>query len=209
MITGWKELNRYVQSHGGGSYFWKPTKEPTKVVIRGEPVGRRLHWAGSKYVECDGDRCSRCLAGDRPTFRVAWPVYLVDSGENKIWEAGVTVFRQFALLKKHYDLDSTVFEVTREGNETTVSPLHGMEIDPDALPRPLDVQAILSSKRPTKALLQRLRTAKRPNTLIAKFGRLTPQQQRAFLEVWNAKTADDLPDSPEVHKVLDMLLGRR
>ncbi|MCU0691488.1 MAG: hypothetical protein MUF54_08805 [Polyangiaceae bacterium] len=82
------------------------------VVFLGEPYPREVCFVEGKYVAFDD---SLRAQGLRPALRVALNVAVLDTMEVKVFEQGVTFFKDLVRVRDKYTLQKNAFEVRRHG----------------------------------------------------------------------------------------------
>lgn len=99
----------------------------------GAPVTRELHWVDGRGSPCTSPACRHCLAGHRPSFRIALNFFVVAENALKVIEGGTTFFASVLAARDKYGLDKWLFEVRRLGaagdkyTKYTVSPFQRMD----------------------------------------------------------------------------------
>lgn len=111
----WQLAEDMAKKHEESSSLWlKLANDGDKavVVFLGGPYSREMCFVEGKYVLYDE---AQKAAGNRSSLRVAINVALFDTKEVKVFEQGVTVFKDLVRIRQKYGLDKWAFEIERHG----------------------------------------------------------------------------------------------
>jgi len=112
----WDHVKEEIEKADAEASIYVALKEDGAKVIGvflGDPYTRRVHWDGSKYVECTGDE----PAGVKPKLRIAMNFAVrTDNGwEVKVIENTKAFFVDVMKVDSKYGLTDWAFEVERHG----------------------------------------------------------------------------------------------
>lgn len=120
-MSGWDEAQRVVNDADADAprTFVRLKDKGDKVVgaFAGEPLVRKVHWSerNQRYAECDGDKCSACANGAKPSVRALLNFYVPAEKTMKVIEAGVVMFKDILKVREKYGLEKWLFEIERLG----------------------------------------------------------------------------------------------
>lgn len=131
----WQEIEEKAKTHEQGSNTWLKLindGDRTVIVFLGEPYPREVVFVDGKYVPFDDGLKAQ---GFKPSLRVSLNVALLDTKEVKVFEQGVTFFKDLVRVKDKYGLENWAFEIERHGAakdpKTTYSILPDQQLRPD------------------------------------------------------------------------------
>lgn len=137
----WNEAEELAERYSGGAskrekseggLFVRMAEDGQRIVgaFVGAPCAYEAIWTGTRYELYDETREEH--REERPKLRIAMNFYVPDDGM-KVWEMGVTLFRDVKRVREKYGLDKWLFEVERHGvkgdPKTTYSVLPDRQID--------------------------------------------------------------------------------
>jgi len=115
MASMWDQTEELAKQHEANAGNWlKLANDGDKavVVFLGEPFPREVCFVDGKYIPFDD---AAKAAGHKASLRVAINVALYASGEVKVLEQGVSVFKDLVRVRAKYGLDKWAFEIERHG----------------------------------------------------------------------------------------------
>ena len=107
------------QTGNGGNLYVSLKKDGDLVrgIFAGEPKTFRIHWINGKGIDCLGEGCPHCAAGDKSKFRFTCNFIVEENGMYvaKLFESGKTVYDALAEQGADYDMSKTLVKITRKG----------------------------------------------------------------------------------------------
>jgi len=111
----WDQAEELAKQHEESGSLWLKLvndKDHAVVVFLGAPFARDVCFIDGKYVLFDEALKAK---GERPTARVAFNVALYDTKDVKIFEQGLTFFKDLKRVRDKYGVRNWAFEVQRHG----------------------------------------------------------------------------------------------
>jgi len=111
----WDQAEELAKQHEDSGSLWLKLvndKDRAVVVFLGAPLARDVCFIDGKYVLFDESLKAK---GERPTARVAFNVALYDTKDVKIFEQGLTFFKDLKRVRDKYGVRNWAFEVQRHG----------------------------------------------------------------------------------------------
>jgi hypothetical protein len=113
---------------GGGDFFKLVDDGDSKVrrfayetlkELIGHTVHEILDDAGKRQqIECLGDGCPLCAAGDKAKFTTCIALFNDETGEYEVWQRGINLVKQLQQLAARYTpLVATPVEIVRSGKK--------------------------------------------------------------------------------------------
>jgi hypothetical protein len=111
----WDQAEELAKQHEESGGLWLKLvndKDRAVVVFLGAPFARDVCFIDGKYVLFDEALKAK---GERPTARVAFNVALYDTKDVKIFEQGLTFYKDLKRVRDKYGVRNWAFEVQRHG----------------------------------------------------------------------------------------------
>ena len=111
----WEQAEELAKQHEESGGLWLKLvndKDRAVVVFLGAPFARDVCFIDGKYVLFDEALKAK---GERPTARVAFNVALYETKDVKIFEQGLTFYKDLKRVRDKYGVRNWAFEVQRHG----------------------------------------------------------------------------------------------
>ncbi len=111
----WQATQEMAKQHEQEASAWLKLQndgDKAVIVFLGDPFPREVCFVDGKYMPVDD---SLKAQGHKPTLRVAINVALYDTKEVKVFEQGLTFFKDLVRVRDKYGLTKWAFEVSRHG----------------------------------------------------------------------------------------------
>lgn len=153
--NSWDQAEELAKRHEESGSIWLKLandKDRAVVVFLGAPFARDVCFIDGKYVLFEE---SLKAQGERPTARIAFNVALCETKEVKIFEQGLTFYKDLKRVRDKYGLAAWAFEVQRHGaakdpkTTYTILPDHPLAADQQAAYGALvlhDLQAVYAGE---------------------------------------------------------------
>ena len=134
----WQQAEELAKRHEESGGIWLKLandKDRAVMVFLGAPFARDVCFVDDKYVLFDENLKAQ---GERPTARLAFNVALCDTKEVKIFEQGLTFYKDLKRVRDKYGLAAWAFEVQRHGaardpkTTYTILPDHALSAEQQA-----------------------------------------------------------------------------
>jgi hypothetical protein len=136
---GWDTADKMADEHsGGGGKFVRLANDGDKVcgIFVGEPYSREVIWSDAANGGKGGNipfTESHAAAGEKSRLLVSFNFWDREVKELRVYEQGVTFYRDLLRFKEKYGLDNRYFEIVRNGkardSNTTYSLFPDDEVD--------------------------------------------------------------------------------